>query len=76
MADASRFYRALQERLEQSQPLAADALGRLGAQRANAIAAALREAGVDPARAVATAPEKISSGAGKAVTLTLALAAR
>ena len=73
VADASSFYNQLRERLNQSQPLAADALTRLGAQRANAIVAALKEAGIDPARAVATAPEKVSSVSGKPVPLKLAL---
>jgi hypothetical protein len=73
VADATSFYNKLRERLDQSQPLAADALTRLGAQRANAIVAALNEAGVEPARAVATAPEKVSSVSGKPVPLKLAL---
>lgn len=73
VADASAFYNKLRERLDQSQPLPADALTRLGAQRANAILAALNEAGVEPARAVATAPEKVSSASGKPVPLKLAL---
>ncbi len=73
VADATAFYNKLRERLEQNQPLAADALTRLGAQRANAIVAALHEAGVEPARAVATAPEEVSSVSGKPVPLKLAL---
>ena len=76
VADASRFYRTLQTRLEQNQPLAPDALRRLGAQRADAIVAALRQAGVDPARAVTTAPEKIGSDVGKPVPVTLSLSAK
>jgi hypothetical protein len=73
VADATSFYNKLRERLEQNQPLPADALTRLGTQRANAIVAALHEAGIEPARAVATAPEKISSTSGKPVPLKLAL---
>jgi hypothetical protein len=73
VADATSFYNKLRERLDQSQPLPADALTRLGAQRANAIVAALNEAGIEPARAVATAPEKVSSVSGKPVPLKLAL---
>jgi hypothetical protein len=61
--------------LELNQPLAADALTRLGAQRASAILAALKEAGADPARALEAAPEKVSSEAGKPVPLKLGLAA-
>jgi uncharacterized protein involved in outer membrane biogenesis len=76
VADASSFYRNLQERLDQNQPLAADALTLLGAQRATAILAALKEAGVDPARALAAAPEKVSSDVGKPVPLKLGLAAK
>jgi hypothetical protein len=76
VADASAFYHKLQERLDQTQPLADDALTRLGAQRASAILAALKEAGVDPARALAAAPEKVSSDVGKPVPLKLALAAK
>jgi hypothetical protein len=73
VADATTFYRQLQQRLEQNQPLPTDALPQLGAQRANAIVAVLAEAGVQPARAVATPPEKVSSDPGKPVPLKLAL---
>ncbi|HVS57930.1 MAG TPA: DUF748 domain-containing protein, partial [Casimicrobiaceae bacterium] len=76
VADASSFYRRLEERLDQNQPLAADALTQLGAQRASAILAALKEAGVDPARALAAAPEKVSSDVDKPVPLKLGLAAK
>jgi hypothetical protein len=76
VADASSFYHKLQERLDQNQPLAADALTRLGAQRASAILTALKEAGVDPARALAAAPGKVNSEVGKPVPLKLELAAK
>jgi hypothetical protein len=76
VADASSFYRKLEERLEQNQPLAADALTQLGTQRASAILAALKEAGVDPARTLAAAPEKVSSDVDKPVPLKLGLAAK
>ncbi|ABD68018.1 protein of unknown function DUF748 [Rhodoferax ferrireducens T118] len=76
VADASAFYNQLQERLNQNQPLAADALAKLGAQRAEAILAALKEAGVDPARADAAAPEKVESDIGKPVPLKLGLVAK
>ncbi|MBK5206748.1 MAG: DUF748 domain-containing protein, partial [Polaromonas sp.] len=76
VADASAFYQKLQEQLDQNQPLAADALTSLGAQRASAILAALQEAGVDPARATVAAPEKVSSDVGKPVPLKLGLAAK
>ena len=75
-ADASAFYNKLQEGLNQNQPLATDVLVKLGAQRAEAILAALQEAGVDPARAVAAAPEKVESDVGKPVPLKLGLAAK
>jgi hypothetical protein len=74
VADASAFYGKLLERLDQNQPLSADALTRLGAQRADTILAALKEAGVDSALAVATAPEQVSSDPGKSVVLKLGLA--
>lgn len=73
VADASSFYLKLQERLDQNQPLAADALTRLGAQRASVILSTLQENGVDPARALAAAPEKVDSDAGKPVPLKLDL---
>ena len=76
VADVSAFYRTLRERLDQSQPLAADALTRLGAQRASAILAALKAAGVDPASAIAAAPEPVSADVGKPVPLKLGLSAK
>ena len=75
VADASSFYGKLLERLNQSEPLAPDALTKLGAQRADVILAALKEAGIDPARAASAAPEKVVSDAGKPVPLKLGLAA-
>jgi hypothetical protein len=76
VADASAFYRNLRERLEQNQPIASDALTQLGVQRASAILAGLKEAGVEPARASAAAPENVKSEAGKPIGLKLGLAAR
>jgi hypothetical protein len=76
VADAKPFYHKLQERLDQNQPLSADALTQLGAQRASAILAALKEAGVDPARAIAAAPEKVASEVGKPVPVKLGLATK
>lgn len=76
VADASSFYHKLQERLDQNQPLAADALTRLGARRASAILAALKEAGVDPASTLAADPGKVSSDAGKPVPVKLGLVAK
>jgi len=76
VADASAFYGKLIERLNQEQPLSEGVLARLGAQRADAVLAALKESGVDAARIAAAAPEKVDGGAGKPVTLKLGLAAR
>ncbi|HSV35801.1 MAG TPA: hypothetical protein VLI46_09600, partial [Ramlibacter sp.] len=76
VADARAFYAQLLDRLNQGQPLPADALTQLGTQRADAIIAALRDAGIDPTRAMATAPEKVSSEMGKPVPVKLGLAAR
>lgn len=76
VADAGPFYERLQQRLEQSQPVATDALARLGTQRAAAVVAALQEAGVDSARALASAPENIASDPGKPVPLKLGLTTR
>ena len=76
VADAGAFYGTLIERLNQEQPLAADALAQLGAHRAQAVLAALQEDGVDPARVAAGAPAQVEAAAGKAVTLKLALTAR
>ena len=76
VADASAFYGRLQERLNQEQPLAADALSQLGTRRSQAILAALKEAGLDPARVSAEAPAKVESEKGKPVVLKLGLAAK
>ena len=75
-ADPSSFYRSLLERLDQTQPLAANELASLGAQRSAAILAALDESGVDAARMLATAPEKVDSEAGRQVLVKLGLAAQ
>ena len=76
VADAGAFYKHLLERLNENQPVGADALTQLGAQRADAIIAALKEAGVDSTRAVAATPEKGTSEVGKPVPLKLALTAK
>lgn len=76
VADASAFYRGLRDRLDREQPLAADVLSALGARRAAAIVAALRDDGVDAARLHASAAEKISSEIGKPVPVKLELAAK
>jgi hypothetical protein len=76
VADASAFYRTLQTKLEQRQALPADALSRLGTQRASAIVAALTEGGVNPASARTAAPEAVQADAGQPVNLKLGLSAR
>ncbi len=76
VADAGPFYHQLQERLVQNQPLASDALTRLGAQRARAIFDALKAAGVDPASMQVLAPASVSSKANTPVSLKLSLAAK
>jgi hypothetical protein len=76
VADSGAFYNHLLERLNQNQPLAPDALTQLGAQRAGAIVAALKDAGIDSTRAVAGAPEKSNSEIGKPVPVKLALTAK
>jgi hypothetical protein len=76
VADASAFYGTLQERLEQSQPLPEGALLELGARRAAAIVAALKEAGVSTAAIQTAAPEKTDAAIGKPVAVKLGLAAK
>ncbi|MEV4782538.1 DUF748 domain-containing protein [Burkholderia sp. LMU1-1-1.1] len=76
VADATAFYGKLQERLEQSQPLPEGALPELGARRATAIVAALKEAGVNAAAIQTAAPEKTDAATGKPVALKLGLAAK
>jgi len=76
VADASAFYRGLQDKLEQTQPLPADALPQLGQQRAAAILAALKEEGVNPASTQAAGAEKISAEAGQPVALKLGLSSK
>jgi hypothetical protein len=76
VTDAGAFYAQLQQRLNQNQKLAPDALTQLGTQRAEAIVAALKEAGVDAARASNTPPANVEAAAGKPVALRLELAAR
>jgi hypothetical protein len=76
VADPGPFYGKLQERLDQNQALPADALGKLGAERADAILAALKEAGVDASRAATAPPEKTEAAPGKPVPLKLVLASR
>jgi hypothetical protein len=74
VADATAFYGKLQARLEQNQPFAKDALPQLGAQRAVAVVALLKEAG---ATTVSTAaPAATDSAVGKPVAVKLELSAK
>jgi len=75
VADAGAFYAGLQERLEKTQPLPADALPQLGAGRAAAIMAVLKQAGVAPASAQSAAPATTDASAGKPIGLKLGLSA-
>jgi len=75
VADAGAFYAGLQERLEKTQPLPADALPQLGAGRAAAIMAVLKQAGVAPASAQPAAPATTDANAGKPIALKLGLSA-
>ncbi len=74
--DATVLYRSLQERLEQSQPLAADSLSSLGAQRASAIVAALKEFNIEAPRVATSEPEAVTGDVDKTVALKLVLSAK
>jgi hypothetical protein len=74
IADASEFYRTIGRRLIETQPLADGALDQLAQKRAGAVAAALKEAGVDDARVAQSKAEPTSSADAKQVMLQLALA--
>jgi hypothetical protein len=76
VADATEFYDKLQERLEQNQPLAKDALPQLGARRAAAVLAVLKEAGASAAAVKSAAPASTDGDAGKPVALKLELSAK
>ncbi|MCC7596419.1 DUF748 domain-containing protein [Janthinobacterium sp. FW305-129] len=76
VADTGAFYNGLREQLEARQPLPADALNKLGAQRSAAILAALQQDGTPATRVSAGAPEKTEAAPGKLVGLKLGLAAQ
>lgn len=75
LTDPAAFYAAIGARLGATQPIGADALAVLATERSNAIASALKEAGIDPARITQPAVEK-TEAAGKMVPLKLGLASR
>lgn len=74
--DASAVYQRLREQMELNQPLAADALTQLGADRTTAIIAALTQADIDPASVAVTAPEQVASSIDQPVALKLGLTAK
>jgi hypothetical protein len=74
VADASGFYRALGRRLIETQPLADGALDQLAQKRAGAVAAVLKEAGVDDARFAQSKAEPTTDADAKQVKLQLSLA--
>ena len=76
VADLAPFYRGLIERLNQSQTLPADALTQLAQRRSDAVAEALKGAGVDAARIAQPGPEKTDAASGKPVPLKLGLSSR
>lgn len=76
VADARAFYRGLRHRLEQAQPLPAGALQQLGTQRAQAMAGALAEAGIDAGRVTATPAAAVAGEVTKMVPLKLELGAQ
>jgi hypothetical protein len=73
VVDATAFYRSLLNGLEKGQPLAADALTLLGAQRATVVQAAMTRAGVASDQVVVTPPEAVDSPLDKTVMLKLGL---
>ena len=76
VADVREFYRTLLRRLREAQPLPPNALTELGQQRALAIEAALRAAGVDASRIARTSDTPSADAGAKQVSVQLSLAAR
>ncbi len=76
IADAREFYRGLLRRLREAQPLPPNALAELAQQRALAIEAALRAAGVEPSRLARTAGTPSADAGARQVGVRLSLAAR
>jgi len=74
VADATDFYRTLGRRLIETQPLADGALDQLAQKRAGAVAAALKEAGVEDVRVAQSKAEPTSDADAKQVMLQLSLA--
>lgn len=74
LADPQPFYQRLIERLTESQPVPGDALARLAAARATAIAEALEKLGVDAARIALPKVEAVDAERDAPVKLKLGLA--
>ena len=73
VADTGGFYGELLKRLEQEQSLPPDVLSQLGQQRAQAVAAALTQAGVAAERVTTAAPAMVAATGQRLVPLKLAL---
>jgi hypothetical protein len=73
VADLTRFYEQLLARLAREQPLEPEALRQLANQRANAILAALRSAGIAPARLKSAQAQAVDTGADEPVPVALEL---
>ena len=76
VADPRGFYFTIVRRLRDARTIPASALEDLARRRAEAIAAALRSSGVDPARIAQTAGKPTSNAEAKEVKLELSLALR
>lgn len=76
VADAAGFYQALLQRLNETQPLPAEAMTTLASRRAQSVLQALQEAGVEAGRLRAGAPQKLESETKGTVPLKLALDVR
>jgi hypothetical protein len=74
VADATDFYRTLARRLVDAQPLPENALDDLAQKRGAAVAAALKEAGVDAGRVSQSKAEPTTDAEAKQVKLQLSLA--
>ncbi len=76
VADLGPLYRGIVERLNQSQPLAPEALQQLAKRRSDAIVEALKGAGIESARLVQPSSERVEGAAGKLVSVKLGLSSR
>jgi len=76
VADLGPLYRGIIERLNQSQPLAPEALQQLAKRRSDAIIEMLKGAGIEPARLAQPSSERIEGGAAKVVPVKLGLGSR